>query len=267
MAGWAVTQVSIYASGTRGTLIAALLAAPLVLFPGLFRQGLRSRALLSSVVVGGLILMAFEAIRSSDDPALDATRTFLRLDREDVLDTRRSLWEASVGKGMERPLLGRGLGSSSYFWMDDASMEQRSAAAMRETGRVTVHNQFVEVFYESGILGVVAFSSLCVWAGWGALHWLEFGLRRRRMECIFLGLAWLGMGLGMFSHGGLTTSGNPGALLFWLNTLVVGVRPELVFARAKRRVARAQQLPGSRERRAAKALAVTRASDLPINES
>jgi O-antigen ligase len=86
-------------------------------------------------------------------------RALFRIDKvEGVADSRSFVWRPAMDKAMERPFLGRGFGSSSFF--DFSDQQYRAAGFGSMPWRTTVHSQYLEVFYEFGVVGFLLFAWL-----------------------------------------------------------------------------------------------------------
>ena len=106
----------------------------------------------------------------------------IRLEDDSSLQ-RVSLWEDTVRLIFDRPLLGVGIGNYEYSiprFMSRESLEvkkRREAAVGQELMAYSAHNEYLEVWAETGLLGVVAFLILLLQVG-GAL----VGLIRRYVQ-------------------------------------------------------------------------------------
>ena len=140
----------------------------------------------------------------------------------DLLSTRRGLWDGAITRGWERPFLGHGIGTSSYYWAENIEETDLSRGT-------TVHSQFVEIFFDEGLVGIILFAGILVFSGFSAFRWIEFGAFYRNRYALFLGLLWLATAIELIGHGGKTTPGNSSAVLFWINSCLVSIRPERVF--------------------------------------
>jgi tetratricopeptide (TPR) repeat protein len=115
---------------------------------------------------------------------------------------RRLYWKAALDMGLDHPILGVGYGNHAMFtaryqsrvWKAwDAAGDSR-AALVEPHVELYAHNDYLQNFAETGLLGLAAFLIF-----WGALLWKSWGLARessrsdnvRRME-LALGLMGLG---------------------------------------------------------------------------
>ena len=227
---WFVIQYMVFLTGTRGAIAACMFIAPIVIVPRFFSDKTAGRLLLLSCGIGLLLFShaaVLEVVSGSDNLKL---KKFLRLDRGDVLDTRRELWEDAFAKGWERPLLGRGIGMSTYHHAEDRLIRGLSEDEIRRlVGKRTVHSQFVENFYETGLVGSALFLALVTVSCRGAAVWLNFGLNYNRPEATALSLGMLATVLGFVSHGGVLAPGNPFSILNWLLIISVTIDPRSLY--------------------------------------
>lgn len=157
----AVALLAMLRTGTRGTLIELAVALPLLATIRLPMKNVASLAmryvLLNFVMVG--VGMAIWASLGEDTQS--SYMALFRIDKNDgALDTRSSTWMPAMEKARERPWLGRGFGSSSFFMLTDE--EYKGFDSTKMAYRTTVHSQYVEVFYEFGVLGFLVFAWLLV---------------------------------------------------------------------------------------------------------
>jgi tetratricopeptide (TPR) repeat protein/O-antigen ligase len=150
--GWALLvglfAVTIVLSKSRGGAFAALVGACLIPF---FHRGRAS-------LVGGtvLILIAAVGVLAANPAAL--LERFGALDPFEVGSIDRiTLWESTIMGGMNQPIMGFGFGShpEAYHPFQPLSITGQAEHA---------HNEYVNVFFEAGLAGVVlVLAALAAW--------------------------------------------------------------------------------------------------------
>lgn len=220
--GWLVMVLAVLASGSRGALVSIIVVSPFMLFPKQFERQVHYRSFLMVLCTMGIVAWAYVSLHALSLAGESTLGNFLRLDREDVLSTRRSLWEGAITRGWERPIFGHGIGASSYYWAENIEETDLS-------GGSTVHSQFVEIFFDEGLVGIILFAGILAFSVFAALRWIEFAASHRSRYALFLCLSWLAVAIELIGHGGKTTPGNSSAVLFWINTFLISIRPDRVF--------------------------------------
>lgn len=168
LVGGGSTLVALAAIGTttqRSMLVAA--TAGLAIFAAMPRVSRSFRATIAGVLVGGAILTA--SISHWSGAAAVKFETLWATDGE---DSRVGLWRTTLEESLDRPLIGRGLAA----WrpaMEAAreacpSCHPELAILDRRADLNYAHNTPIDVFFESGALGILM---LAVGAAWGSRRW------------------------------------------------------------------------------------------------
>jgi len=209
-----VTLAAMVRTGTRGTLVQLVVVLPLLVATSPVRASLGGMAFRFLFAVPAILAIGVLAWLSL---APDKKLTYMGLFRVDpvdgVLDSRGDLWAEAMEKARERPWLGRGLGSSSFLWLTDE--EYREISSLATPDRVTIHSQYLEVFYEFGALGFLVFAWLCFALVWGASRWFLYQGPQAWVWRMFAVYAVNGMLGGLF-HGGQFSTGQVGLICWWL---------------------------------------------------
>ena len=206
-----------FATGTRGGIVTTLFTAGIVCRPGFFSTNSTQRVIVLSSIIVLCALCYSPIIDVVAGESSGGLKSFLRLDREDVLDTRRTLWEDSLNKLDGINLLGLGTGTSTYHHLDDELVANSSEAELRRIGgKRTVHSQFVEIYYENGLLGLLFFVPILILAGLGSANCIEQGIKNSEPRRLVVGFLALSNLISLVSHGGLVAPGNPLSYLSWL---------------------------------------------------
>ncbi|MCX6924883.1 MAG: O-antigen ligase family protein [Verrucomicrobia bacterium] len=209
------TLVSLVRTGTRGPMLQFLALCPLLLTvnskPG-DAAGLTWKYLIGISGAGFLAVVVWTALPS--ESRFDLMGKF-RYDEGQFKDTRsEEVWKPAMEKARQRPLLGRGFGSSSFFGFTDDEYHDNSSKDM--PWRTTVHSQFLEIFYEFGLVGSIVYLGFLV-ALLGQAAWIlakvdRPGAWRWRLLAIYSLLGFLEG----FTHGGQFTTGNQNIFCRWL---------------------------------------------------
>jgi len=142
-------------SRTRGVL-----AIGLVVIPVLWRL-LKSGKDIGAAVAMYLLLAFIGSVGWSalSDNQKTEFRSFFRIsDVQETLRTRvDGRWEIAIPKALERPLLGRGFGLSRYYPEHDAIITRAGYERVKQFRWAYTHNQFLSVFYDFGLLGLILF--------------------------------------------------------------------------------------------------------------
>jgi O-antigen ligase len=210
----AVALVAMIRTGTRGTLIQLVIVLPLlstIRLPVKRAAALAMRCLLLAVVM----LAAGAAIWSLlGEEKQSKYMTLFRIDKDDgVKDSRSFVWIPAIQKAKERPWLGRGLGSSSFFMFSDDEYRDSSYAGLPY--RTTVHSQYLEIFYEFGVLGFLVFIWLQAALLRNVVRIYSYGGPQAALWRVLAIYSVVGVAEGL-THGGQITTGELNMIQRWL---------------------------------------------------
>ncbi|MBN1878408.1 MAG: O-antigen ligase family protein [Anaerolineae bacterium] len=219
-----VALVLMVLTQTRGTLFAFIgIIAFLAVFQGK-SQGQTRDAVLYLMILSLLVLFSF--IPDVLDRHLGSVATYFRLDAEaDLLDDpegwagRFDLWTYALEKAAERPFLGRGTGSSTYALAPDSIFASSSSTVGLPYS--PVHSQYVETYYDHGYVGLGFLIIILLWITWAAVRAFQNPPPGLEIETKTLALLWITTPIGMVSHGGYFSSGNPQRMWLWLAGLAM----------------------------------------------
>ena len=209
----AVALGSMIRTGTRGTLLQLGVVFPLLASIRLPFKNVASLAV-RYLLVALVMLAAGVAIWGSLGEERRASyRESFRMDKQEgAVDTRSFLWKPALEKAKERPWLGRGLGSSSFFTLTDE--EYKEFDSLRQTLRITVHNQYLEILYEFGLLGFVIFAWLLGAMLQNAIRIYSYSGPQATLWRMLAVYVVVGVLEGM-THGGQLTTGELNLLQRW----------------------------------------------------
>lgn len=205
-----------FATGTRGTMLQAALVSPFLYslnrdtyYSSLWLQSIKHIVLLASILA--LILIAWSSLTANMQSNI---LNIYRIDREKgSINTRENTWRDAIEKAKEAPWLGRGLGSSSFYEFSD--FFYRNNSSQNIPYRTTVVSQYVEIFYEFGLIGSFAFAWLFAVLGAKSIKFLQGYQGPLQMEFKTLSVyALIGLIEGL-THGGQITTGNPEIVRRW----------------------------------------------------
>lgn len=155
----------------------------------------------------------------------DSVLTYFRLEAattsfDDAIEStgRLDLWTYALEKARERPYLGRGTGSSTFAMVPDQIFASGSIAGFPI---VTVHSQYVETYYDHGLVGLGLLIIILIWITWAAIKAFRNPPPGLETETRTLALLWITAPIGMVSHGGYFSSGNPHQMWVWLAGLAM----------------------------------------------
>ncbi len=106
-------------------------------------------------------------------------------------DGRRLIWSAAMDKGLERPLFGHGYGrfpavygdaQAAYFLSEAGSETQVMLADSPEYA----FNEYVQIFVETGIVGLLLFAAVIAGCGLPAIRRIRNGEQIPYIHCSFL---------------------------------------------------------------------------------
>ncbi len=230
----AVTLAAMIRTGTRGTLIQLAIVLPLLASIRLPMKNVASLAM-RYLLLAIVMLAAGVAIWTPlGEESKSSYMASFRIDKnEGVLDTRSIVWMPAMEKAKERPWLGRGFGSSSFFGLTDEEYKEFDSRTMAL--RTTVHSQYLEVFYEFGVLGFLVFVWLLVALLQNVTRIYSYSGPQAWVWRILAIYVIVGVVEGM-THGGQITTGELNLLQRWIICCCVLAFP-LVLSASKHRFA------------------------------
>jgi len=210
----AVALMAMLRTGTRGTLIELAIVLPLLASIRLPMKNVASLAM-RYLLLALVMLAAVVAIwLSLGEERQSSYRASFRIDKnEGALDTRSSTWMPAMEKARERPWLGRGFGSSSFYMLTDEEYKEFDSRTM--AFRTTVHSQYLEVFYEFGVLGFLVFIWLLVALLQNVIRIYSYSGPEAGLWRILAIYAVVGVVEGL-THGGQITTGEMNLLQRWI---------------------------------------------------
>jgi O-antigen ligase len=210
----AVALVAMLRTGTRGTVIQLAIVLPLLATIRLPMKNVASVAM-QYLLLALVMLAAGVAIWTPlGEERQSSYMAAFRIDKnEGVQNTRSATWIPVMEKARERPWLGRGFGSSSFYTLTDE--EYKEFDSMQSAYRTTVHSQYLEVFYEFGVLGFLVFAWLLVVLLQNAIRIYSYRGPQAWVWRILAIYAVVGPIEGM-THGGQITTGELNLLERWI---------------------------------------------------
>ena len=117
------------------------------------------------ILILGFLVLATTALVITFDYKIDskAASKIVRIDSVENLSGRISMWELGINAFKSNPYLGRGftLGANA---LDGKSIyhKQGELEAGREAGRVTLHNGYLQVLLDSGVIGMFFYVAIII---------------------------------------------------------------------------------------------------------
>jgi O-antigen ligase len=133
----AATVEGVVLTGSRGGFVALIVAGGYLLFAHL-------RPLPAAVTVVALAVVLLRV--ATPEPIARRMETIARPAAETSVQSRLDIWKEGVRRAAARPLFGHGVGTFAVPHARGPGHKPRTA-----------HNIFVELFYETGILGLTAY--------------------------------------------------------------------------------------------------------------
>ena len=200
--------LNILASGSRGSIIGAVLAGGLAQW----RLG-REKLLRYGLLIVPLLALAL-LTEVGRDYLESRASSVARLERVATLTHRTEMWEQAWPTIRNHLAFGLGLGNSRFILLSGPEAEQE-AAQIGGTG-ATLHSEHIVVLAELGILGL-----LWLWTFMAAMGWTGMRMwRSPRSPLSDLGFILFCSCLVVFAdsfiHGWMFSAGSPLALLFWI---------------------------------------------------
>ena len=210
----AVALVAMLRTGTRGTVIQLAIVLPLLATIRLPMKNMASLAM-RYLLLALVMLAAGVAIWASlGEERQSSYMAKFRIDKnEGVHDSRSYVWQPAMEKARQRPWLGRGFGSSSFFEFTDEEYGGTGSGNMPY--RTTVHSQYLEVFYEFGSLGFLVFAWLLVVLLQNVIRIYSYRGPHALLWRILAIYAVVGVVEGL-THGGQITTGELNLLQRWI---------------------------------------------------
>lgn len=217
-AGLLLALVVIAFSGTRGTMLIGLLILPA--FWASVAMGRNGAAVIGSYLVVGVVgVMTWSML---PEEKADSILSFLRLDSvERATSTRiEGRWDVSLPKAFERPILGRGFGTSRYYLEDDVVVSSYPERRDQFEWAYT-HNQYLSVFYEMGAVGLALFLVPIALIGMRVVEVFQAPGIRATNRLMFMAMSamWLHQVLGMLFHDGRQTIGSASSYWFLIHSV------------------------------------------------
>ena len=210
----AVTLVAMLRTGTRGTVVQLAIVLPLLATIRLPMKNVASLAMQYLLLAVLMLVTAVAIWASLGEERQSSYRASFRIDKnEGALDTRSLVWIPAMEKARERPWLGRGFGSSSFYALTDEEYKEFNSRTMAL--RTTVHSQYLEVFYEFGVLGFLVFAWLLVVLLQNAIRIYSYRGPQAWVWRILAIYAVVGVVEGL-THGGQITTGELNLLQRWI---------------------------------------------------
>jgi O-antigen ligase len=210
----AVAVFAMIRTGTRGTLVQLAAVLPLLFALRLPVRNVENLAF--RYVFYGLVMLGLSAPlwASFGDETKSRYKQIFRIEESGgTTDTRTSLWQSAMEKAGERRWLGRGLGSSSFFTYQDEELKEINASEVDE--KTPVHNEYLEIYYEFGLLGCVVFAWLAVTLCQNAVRIYLYDGPNAWAWRMFAVYAMAALVAGM-THGGLISTGHQDMLCMWM---------------------------------------------------
>jgi tetratricopeptide (TPR) repeat protein len=147
-----------------------------------------------------------KALAVVDSLAFRATHIFDQANDAQVI--RRFYWQAAWRMGLEHPLLGVGYGNhalltaraQSTVWKAWEAAGDPRALMVEPHVELYAHNDLLQNFAETGLLGLAAFLLFWAWLIRGAWRLARAGRDRGDLEALHLGLGLLGLAAAFFSN-------------------------------------------------------------------
>jgi len=210
----AVALAAMVWTGTRGTMIQFVLLAPLlaaISSPGTSSEGAIYRYALYTLALLAAGALLWHSLGTETKVA--QLEKFRVGQGEGMLDTRLApVWQPAMERARERPWLGRGLGSSSFYALTD---EEYKELGSELSYRTTVHNQYLEVFYEFGLVGFAVFLWLLAALMLSAIRALRYQGPHAWLWHMLAIYGIVGI-LEGFTHGGQLSNGQLDVIRRWI---------------------------------------------------
>ena len=207
---------------TRGTLLSLIC---IIGFLAVFESGKQQRTL---KVVCFLLVLTFPALFYFTPGYIIGLQEYYRLmpkaghiyDPEgDLFMGRKGLWEKAMEKARDRPFLGRGTGASNFVHLSDQFV--KSKILTKDLQVATVHSQYVETYYDHGLVGLGLLVFVLVWITQAAFKVNQHPPRGLGTETKTMVWLWITVPIGMLSHGGYLSSGNTWRMWIWIAGMVL----------------------------------------------
>jgi O-antigen ligase len=147
--------ISLYQLSARAGFLAAIIVFPLYFLIKLYNR--YSRWAVLTIIIIMALLFTFLAVKNSRVSNLISTVSDQKIEDGIRKDPRLLIWQSAFGVIKDNPILGVGTG--------DASSKLKEEFALRGYlegyyDNLNAHNQFLEIWLENGIIGLILF--LCI---------------------------------------------------------------------------------------------------------
>lgn len=219
------TLVLMVFTQTRATLFALMLVIGFIVVFEKGSQGYIIKLITFLLILVFLTFFIFQPDTTRQD--LNSFIGYFRLSEEvesiqltgSSWSGRGELWRFALEKARDRPFLGRGTGSSSFAAIPDWILA--SLSSVESLPANTVHNQFVETYYDHGLIGLALLSGILVWITRAAFKIFRAPPPGLEIKSKTLVMLWLTVPIGMLSHGGYFSSGNPQRMWVWITGIAL----------------------------------------------
>lgn len=170
--------VLVVISGIRAALITVSFVTMVQLLPLLWRYKLQAVILASVFLIAGMTMFAPRIDKLKDRYAtIFSTATYQGSDQNySSFYERRSIWKGAFDMIQDRPLLGYGLGWQKFYdvafdygyydrWKQSDKLIDQAVVKYYnyvEKGSCNPHNVWVQILFETGVLGLLAYLSMLV---------------------------------------------------------------------------------------------------------
>ncbi|WP_153185795.1 O-antigen ligase family protein [Thermus scotoductus] len=133
----------------------------------LVRQGAKSAIRLTALI--GVVLVAITAFSDFRERVIQRYSTLQSLQKEETWSGRIDIWQAAMRVFAERPFTGVGVGNFAFISPYYSTYAALISAQREDGGGGVAHNMFLSVMAETGVIGLIFFSTLLLSAY--ALAW------------------------------------------------------------------------------------------------
>lgn len=163
-------SIGLVLTQSRSSMVLALVPAGLAmlrLWQARMASGMRSRAVLAIVFVGGALILGAGAMLLSQNHRVQ--KSMSRFDS--VLDDRRpKIWEDTFPAIERFWPVGSGIGTFDEVFQVDESLEN-----LAPTRAARAHNDYLETALESGVAGIGLLIGWCIVLAWAGIHAIRAG--------------------------------------------------------------------------------------------
>jgi O-antigen ligase len=171
-----IAYVLVVISGIRAALLAVTLVTFIQLLPLIWKYKRQALLLVTVLVIAGSIFFAprIDKLTERYSTIFSASTYQSQEQGYSSFYERRSIWKGALDMIKERPLLGYGLGWQKFYdvahnegfferWQQSDKLIDRTVANYfkpLEKGQANPHNVWVQILFETGILGLLAYISM-----------------------------------------------------------------------------------------------------------